>query len=48
MMLIEDGNRQSEIVDVFLLVEETAGSISAVVNIFKKYNNNWVCTGNNG
>ena len=41
VMLIEDGNGQSEIVAVFLLVEENETSISAMVNSFKKHNNRW-------
>ena len=40
-MLIEDGNGLSEVIAVFLLLEETAESISAMVSIFKKHNSNW-------
>ena len=40
-MLIEDGNGQSEIVAVFLLLEENETSISAMVNSFKSHNNRW-------
>ena len=31
----------SEVIAVFLLLEETAESISATVSIFKKHNSNW-------
>ena len=41
VMLIEDGNGQSEIVAVFLLLEENETSISAMVNSFKTHNNRW-------
>ena len=41
VMLIEDGNGLSEVIAVFLLLEETAESISAMVSIFKKHNSNW-------
>ncbi len=41
VMLIEDGNGLDEMVAVFLLLEETAEYISAMVNIFKKHKNNW-------
>ena len=33
VMLIEDGNELSEVVALFLLIEETDESISAMVNI---------------
>ena len=35
ILLIEDGNGQSELTAVFLLLEETELSISAMVNAFK-------------
>lgn len=41
VMLVEDGNGQSEIVAIFLLMEETELSISAMVEIFKKHNSRW-------
>lgn len=41
VMLIEDGNGQSEIVAVFMLLEENATSILAMVNAFKKHNEKW-------
>ena len=41
VMLIEDGNGQSEIVAIFLLLEENERSISAMVNSFKSHNNRW-------
>lgn len=40
-MLIEDGNGQSELVAVFLLLEETEDSLSKMMSIFKKYNSAW-------
>ena len=41
IMLIEDGNGQSEIIAVFLLLEETEASLSKMLEIFKKYNSAW-------
>ena len=41
LMLIEDGNGQSEIIAVFLLAEETKDSVMSVIDIFKKHNPNW-------
>ena len=41
ILLIEDGNGQSEIVAVFLLLEETEASLSKMLEIFKKYNPTW-------
>ena len=41
VMLVEDGNGQSEIVAIFLLLEETEVSISKMMSIFKKYNDKW-------
>ena len=41
VMLIEDGNGQSEIVAAFLLLEETESSLSKVIDIFKSYNPSW-------
>ena len=40
IMLVEDGNGQSEVVAVFLLLEETQESLSKM-SIFKKHNSNW-------
>ena len=41
VMLIEDGNGLSEVIALFMLLEETAESISAMVNVFKKHNSEW-------
>ena len=41
IMLVEDGNGQSEVVAVFLLLEETQKSLSKMMSIFKKHNSNW-------
>ena len=41
IILIEDGNGQSEIVAVFLLLEETQESLSCVLDIFQKNNPGW-------
>lgn len=41
VLLVEDGNGQSELASVFLLLEETELSISAMVNAFKKHNSKW-------
>ena len=41
VLLVEDGNGQSELAAVFLLLEETEMSISAMVNAFKKHNSKW-------
>jgi zinc finger SWIM domain-containing protein 3 len=38
IMLIEDGNGQSEIAAAFLLLEETEVSITKIMEIFKEYN----------
>ena len=38
IMFVEDGNGQSEIAAVFLLLEETEQSIKSMIGIFKKYN----------
>ena len=43
IMLVEDGNGQSEIVAVFLLIEETA-TIKSMVGIFKNHNPQWEAT----
>ena len=43
-MLVEDGNGQSEVVAVFLLMEETKESIKSMIGIFKKYNPQWKAT----
>lgn len=44
IMLVEDGNGQSEIAAVFLLMEETGQSIKSMVGIFKKHNPEWEAT----
>lgn len=41
IMLVEDGNGQSEIAAAFLLMEETEQSM---ITIFKKYNAQWKAT----
>ena len=41
LLLIEDGNGQSEIVAVFLLLEENETSIKSMITFFKKYNSMW-------
>ena len=41
VMLIEDGNGQSEIAAVFMLLEENEASISSMVSAFKKHNSRW-------
>ena len=41
VMLIEDGNGQSEIAAVFSLLEENEASISSMVSAFKKHNSRW-------
>ena len=41
VMLIEDGNSLSKIAAMFLLLEENEGSLSSMVNAFKKYNRRW-------
>ena len=38
IMLVEDGNGQSEIAAVFLLLEENEQSIKSMIRIFKKHN----------
>ena len=38
IMLMEDGNGQSEIAAVFLLMEETEQSIKSMIGMFKKQN----------
>lgn len=44
ILLVEDGNGQSEIAAVFLLLEETEQSIKTMIGIFKKHNPNWKAT----
>ena len=44
IMLVKDGNGQSEIVAVFLLMEETEQSIKSMVGIFKNHNPQWEAT----
>ena len=41
IMLIEDGNGQSKLIAVFLLLEETEVSLSKIMEIFKKHNPAW-------
>ena len=41
ILLVEDGNGQSEIIAVFLLLEETEQSMSIMMDIFKRGNPNW-------
>lgn len=41
IMLVENGNGQSEIAAVFLLMDETELSISYMVKAFKKHNSDW-------
>lgn len=41
VLLVEGGNGQSELAAVFLLMEETELSISAMVDAFKKQNSVW-------
>ena len=41
IMLVEDGNGQSEIAAVFLLMEETEQSIKSMIGILKKHNPRW-------
>ena len=43
VMLIEDGNGLSEVIALFMLLEETAESISAMVNVFKRTVNGRMC-----
>ncbi|XP_062522977.1 zinc finger SWIM domain-containing protein 1-like [Corticium candelabrum] len=44
IILIEDGNGQSEIASAFLLLEETETSLSKIMSIFKEYNPSWTAT----
>lgn len=44
IMLVEDGNGQSEVAAVFLLLEETEQSIKSMIGIFKKHNLQWPAT----
>ena len=41
ILLVEDGNGQSEIAAVFLLHEETEECVSHMMNVFKKGNSKW-------
>ena len=41
IMLVEDGNGQSEIVAAFMVLQETDSTISKMVDLFKKYNSSW-------
>ena len=41
IMLVEDGNGQSEIACAFLLLEENEASLLMVADLFKKYNPAW-------
>lgn len=40
-MLVEDGNRQSEVAAAFLLLEETENLLSCVIDNFKAKNSRW-------
>ena len=44
IFLVEDGNGQSEIAAVFLLLEETEVSIKAMIGVFKQHNPEWPST----
>lgn len=44
IILVEDGNGQSEVAAVFLLLEETEQSIKSMIGIFKKHNLQWLAT----
>lgn len=44
IMLVEDGNGQSEVAAAFLLIQETEESLQSVVNLFKKHNPSWAAT----
>lgn len=41
IMLVEDGNGQSEIASAFLLLEENEASLLMVADLFKKHNPAW-------
>lgn len=41
VFLVEDGNGESEIIAVWMIVTEDCASISQMAEIFKKYNPNW-------
>ena len=41
IILVENGNGQSEIAAVFLMLEETEESMSQMMSFFKKENPNW-------
>ena len=41
VLLVEDGNGQSEVAAAFLLLEETEVSILSVIEIFKRHNPSW-------
>ena len=41
IMLVEDGNGQSEIVAAFMVLQETDSTISKMVDLFKKHNSSW-------
>ena len=41
VMLVEDGNGQSEIAATFMLLEENEASITCMVGFFKKHNSRW-------
>ena len=41
VMLVEDGNGQSEIAAMFMLLEENEVSIACMVDFFKKHNSRW-------
>ena len=41
VLLVEDGNGQSELASIFLFLEETESSISTMVNALYKHNSRW-------
>lgn len=44
LFLIEDGNGESEVVSVWMVVTEDAASIRQMANVFKKHNCRWSST----
>ena len=41
VLLVEDGNGESEVVAIWIVVNEDASSIKKMVNLFKLHNKNW-------
>ena len=41
IMLVEDGNGQSEIAAAFMVLQETDSTISKMVDLFKNHNSSW-------